>query len=208
MPRKSPNEDDRTRQLLAQESARIIVDQGLRDYRIAKIKAAERLGMNSRGALPGNTEIEQAIAEHLLLFGGESHAGFLQGLRSTALSVMQLLEDFTPRLVGPVLAGTADDNSAINLHVFADSSEVVALFLGEQGFACRLYERRLKTRRGRNVQPDIIPGYEFQFEGEPVEATVFPVDGIRQAPLSPIDGKPMRRADKKGVCALLDTYRA
>jgi hypothetical protein len=203
MPRKSPNEDDHARQLLAQEAARIIVGQGLRDYRIAKIKAAERLGMNSRGALPGNTEIEQAIAEHLLLFGGESHAGFLHGLRSTALSVMQLLEDFTPRLVGPVLAGTADDSSAINLHVFADSSEVVALFLGERGFACRLYERRLKSRRGRNVQPDIIPGYEFQFEGEPVEATVFPVDGIRQAPLSPIDGKPMRRADKKGVRALL-----
>ena len=208
MPKKSPSDDDRARHLLAQEAARIIVDQGLRDYRIAKTKAAERLGMNSRGALPGNTEIEQAIAEHLLLFGGESHAGFLRELRCTALLAMRLLEDFTPRLVGPVLAGTADDNSAINLHVFADSSEVVALFLAEQGFTCRLYERRLKSRRGRNVQPDIIPGYEFKFEGEPVEATVFPIDGIRQAPLSPIDGKPMRRADKKGVRALLETYRA
>ena len=208
MPRKSPNEDDRDRQLLAQEAARIIVDQGLRDYRIAKTKAAERLGMHSRGALPGNTEIEQAIAEHLLLFGGDSHASFLHGLRSTALSAMRLLEDYTPRLVGPVLAGTADDNSAINLHVFADSSEVVALFLAEHGYACRLYERRLKNRRGRNVQADIIPGYEFAFEGEPVEATVFPVDGIRQAPLSPIDSKPMRRADEKSVSALLDMNRA
>ncbi len=208
MPKKTPNDDDRDRQLLAQEAARIIVDQGLRDYRIAKTKAAERLGMNSRGALPGNTEIEQAIAEHLLLFGGGSHAGFLRELRSTALLAMRLLEDFTPRLVGPVLAGTADDNSAINLHVFADSSEVVALFLAEQGFTCRLYERRLKSRRGRNIQPDIIPGYEFKFEGEPVEATVFPIDGIRQAPLSPIDGKPMRRADEKGVWALLEADRA
>ena len=198
-------EDDRARQLLAQETARIIVDQGLRDYRLAKTKAAERLGMNSRGALPGNTEIEQAIADHLLLYGGEEHAGFLHGLRSTALSAMHLLKNFTPRLVGPVLAGTADDNSAINLHVFADSSEVVALFLAERGIACRLYERRLKSRRGRSVQPDIIPGYEFRFEGEPVEATVFPVDGIRQAPLSPINGRPMRRADEKNVSALLET---
>lgn len=203
MPRKSPNEDDRDRRQLAQEAARIIVDQGLRDYRLAKTKAAERLGMNSRGALPGNSEIEQAIAEHLLLFGGESHAGFLHGLRSTALAAMYLLKDFSPRLVGPVLAGTADDNSAINLHVFADSSEMIALFLADQGIACRLYERRLKKRRGRNAQPDVIPGYEFKFEGEPVEATVFPVDGIRQAPLSPIDGKPMRRADEKSVSALL-----
>ena len=208
MPKKSLTEDDRARQLLAQEAARIIVDQGLRDYRIAKTKAAERLGMNSRGALPGNSEIEQAIAEHLLLFGGESHAGFLHGLRSTALSVMHLLEEFTPRLVGPVLAGTADDNSLINLHVFADSSEVVALFLDERGFACRLYERRLKSRRGRGVQPDIIPGYEFKFDGELVAATVFPVDGIRQAPMSPIDGKPMQRADEKRLSALLDMNRA
>lgn len=203
MPKKAPNEDDRARKLLAQEAARIIVDQGLHDYRTAKTKAAEKLGMNSRGALPGNAEVEQAIAEHLLLFGGDSHAGFLHGLRNTALSAMRLLEEFTPRLVGPVLAGTADDNSAINLHVFADSSEVVALFLAERGFKCRLYERRLKSRRGRGVQPDIIPGYEFEFEGEPVEATVFPVDGIRQAPLSPINGKPMQRADEKSVRALL-----
>lgn len=208
MTKKFANEDDRARQHLAQEAARIIVEQGLRDYRVAKTKAAERLGMNNRGALPGNTEIEEAIAEHLLLFGGESHADFLHGLRMTALSAMHLLQDFSPRLVGPVLAGTADDNSAINLHVFADSCEVVALFLADQGIACRLYERRLKNRRGRNVQPDIVPGYEFAFEGEPVEATVFPVDGIRQAPLSPIDSRPMQRADDKRVRALLKECRA
>lgn len=201
--RKIITEDERARQLLAQEAARIIVEQGLRDYRVAKLKAAERLGMNTRGALPGNSEIERAVSEHLTLFGGESHGNFLHGLRETALSAMRLLDTFSPRLVGPVLAGTADENSAINLHVFADSPEAVALYLDEQHIACRLYERRLKGRRGRNVRPDVFPGYEFEFEGEPVEATVFPVDGIRQAPLSPVDGKPMRRADMKGVRALL-----
>ena len=43
MPRKSPGEGERARQLRAQEAARIIVDHGLRDYRIAKTKAAERV---------------------------------------------------------------------------------------------------------------------------------------------------------------------
>jgi len=208
MPRKPPFDDDHARQLLAQEAARIIVDQGLRDYRVAKTKAAERLGMNSRGALPGNAEIEQAISEHLLLFNGESHAELLLRLRSTALSAMRFLGEFSPRLVGPVLAGTSDENSAINLHVFADSCEEIALYLGERNITCRLYERRLKQRRGRNVRPDVFPGYEFRYEGEPVEATVFPIDGIRQAPISPIDGKPMRRADEKSVAALLENDRA
>jgi hypothetical protein len=33
---------------------------------------------------------------------------------------------------------------------------------------------------------------------------VFPVDGIRQAPVSPVDGKPMRRIDADELEVLLD----
>jgi len=203
MARQSSNGDDRERRVLAQEAARLIVNQGIRDYRVAKIKAAERLGMSTRGALPGNSEIEQAVSEHLLLFIGDAHGRLLQELRQAALSAMQLLDAFQPRLVGPVLAGTADENSSVNLHLFADSAEAVALFLDEQGITCQLYERRLKMRRGRNVRPDAYAGYAFMHGGEKIEATVFPFDGIRQAPLSPVDSKPMRRLDEKGVRALL-----
>jgi len=203
MPKKPPTPDDRARQLLAQESARIIVDQGLRDYKVAKSKAADRLGLHQRGALPGNAEIEQAISEHLQLFSGDSHPDLLQRMRVAALAAMTLLTDYSPRLVGPVLAGTADENSAVNLHVFADSSEEVALFLDDHGISSKLYERRLKARRGRNVRPDVIPGYRFDYDDERIEATVFPIDGIRQAPISPIDGKPMARLDNKGLIALL-----
>lgn len=204
MPKKPPSETERARQLLAQESARIIVDHGLRDYGVAKSKAADRLGLHKRGALPGNAEIEQAISEHLQLFNGNSHPDLLQQMRVAALAAMQLLADFSPRLVGPVLAGTADENSAVNLHVFADSAEEVAIFLDDSGISCKLYERRLKARRGRNVQPDVIPGYRFDYAGESIEATVFPFDGIRQAPISPVDGKPMLRLDTKGLEALLN----
>src|SRR5690606_40456469 len=65
--RKSTNGFDRARHVLAQEAARIIVEQGIQDYRAAKIKAAERLGMSARGVLPGNSEIERAVGEHLQL---------------------------------------------------------------------------------------------------------------------------------------------
>ena len=127
----------------------------------------------------------------------------LRVMREAAVSAMQLLEEFTPRLVGPVLSGIADENSAINLHVFADSPEAVATFLTDRDISCRPYERRLKSRRGRNVSPDTYAGFEFKHGGEPIEATVFPIDGIRQAPISPIDGKPIKRADLKAVSALL-----
>jgi hypothetical protein len=200
MGRKQTSESKRERQVVAQEAARIIVDHGIRDYRVAKQKAAERLGMNGRGSLPGNAEIEAAVSDHLQIFGGESHTDLLRLMRTAALSAMELLSEYSPRLVGPVLAGTADENSAVNLHVFADSPEVVAMQIGDMGIQFRPYERRLKSRRG---QVDTYAGFEFIHSNESIQTTVFPIDGIRQAPMSPIDGKPMKRVDKNAVQELL-----
>ena len=200
MGRKQTSETGRARQLVAQEAARIIVNHGVRDYRLAKRKAAERLGFSTRGSLPGNTEIEAAVAEHLHIFGGDSHEDHLRLMRVAALSAMELLTSFAPRLVGPVLAGTADENSAINLHVFADSPEAVAQELADIGLQFRPYERRLKSRRN---QIENYAGFRFHHNNSLIEATVFPVDGIRQAPMSPIDGKPMLRIDSNGVQELL-----
>ncbi|MBU2676181.1 MAG: hypothetical protein KJP16_03790 [Gammaproteobacteria bacterium] len=201
MGRQKNNESERARQRVAQEAARIIVDHGVRDYRLAKQKAAGRLGIVGRGALPGNAEIEAAVAEHLQIFGRESHADYLRLMRVAALSAMELLASFTPRLVGPVLVGTADENSAVNLHVFADSAESVAMELADIGVGYRPYERRLKSRRNR---VETFAGFEFHHSNSVIQVTVFPVDGIRQAPMSPIDGKPMRRVDSHAVQQLLE----
>jgi hypothetical protein len=201
MARKRTSESERARQLVAQEAARIIVTQGVRDYRLAKQKAAERLGASGRGSLPGNAEIEAAVADHLQIFNGEEHEDLLRLMRTAALSAMELLSNFSPRLVGPVLAGTADENSSVNLHAFADSPEMLAMEIGDMGIQFRSYERRLKTRHG---QVEMFAGFEFNHQNEMIQATVFPIDGIRQAPMSPIDGKPMKRADKNTVQELLE----
>jgi hypothetical protein len=187
--------------MVAQEAARIIVNQGIRDYGLAKKKAAERLGLGTRGFLPGNSEIELAVSEYLKLFSGDSHPDLLRSMRLAALSAMELLDPFTPRLVGPVLHGTADSNSAVNLHVFSDSAEFVAFALAGHGLNYRPYERRLKSRRD---QTETYAGFEFEHADVAVQATVFPVDGIRQAPMSPVDGKPMKRADARALRELLD----
>ena len=201
MKRKCSSESERERRVVAQEAARIIVNHGIRDYRLAKQKAADRLGMNNRGSLPGNTEIEAAVAEHLQIFGGESHEDHLRLMRVAALSAMELLSAHSPRLVGPVLVGTADENSAVNLHVFADSAETVAMELAEMGINYKPYERRLKSRRG---QIELYSGFEFHHSNTTIQVTVFPIDGIRQAPMSPIDGKPMKRVDTNAVQQLLE----
>ena len=199
------NANDRRRQVLAQEAARIIVDQGIEDFRVAKTKAAERLGMSGLGSLPRNAEIQLAVSEYLKLFGRESHVDLLRVLRQAALSAMQLLAPFAPRLVGPVLHGTAAVNSAINLHVFADHSERVATTLSESCVQYRSYERRLKSRRDR---AELFAGFRFTHAESDIEATVFPLLGVRQAPISPVDGKPMQRADTRVVRDLIEGKRA
>jgi hypothetical protein len=191
---------DRARQMLAQEAARIIVEQGIQDYRVAKTKAADRLGMKDRGSLPGNAEIELAVSKHLQLFNRESHVDLLRMMRRAAIAAMEMLLPYSSRLVGPVLHGTAAETSPINLHVFADASEMVAFKLQEQDVHYRPFERRLKSRRDRL---ETFAAFRFMQDESPVEATIFPIDGVRQAPISPVDGKPMRRADKKAVLELL-----
>lgn len=200
--RKNRISNDRTRQTLAQEAARIIVEQGIEDYRVAKTKAAERLGLSTRGSLPGNSEIEAAVGEHLLLFGRESHRNLLQVLRQTAVTAMRILSPFDPRLVGPVLHGTASASSAVNMHVFSDAPELIAIHLEQQQMPYKSFERRLKIRRDR---ADTYAGYRFVVDDHTVEATVFPIDGMRQAPFSPVDGKPMKRADQMAVERMLES---
>ena len=200
MTKKSAVGSDRARQVLAQEAARIIVEQGIADFRVAKTKAAERLGMSTQGVLPNNSEIEAAISNHLLLFGGESHIDLLQNLRRSAIAAMEVLSQFEPRLVGPVLQGTAGANTKINIHVFTDTPERVAFRFDELVLSYKPFERRLKSRRD---QVETYAGFRFLQDDWTVEATVFPVDGMRQAPISPVDGRPMKRADQSSVERLL-----
>ena len=201
MAKRQASNDDRMRRVLAQEAARIIVEQGIEDFRVAKLKAAERLGMNGRGSLPRNPEIEQAVTEHLELFGRERHVDLLRLLRRAAVSAMDMLAPFTPRLVGPVLNGTARASSPVNLHVFADNSELVAVRLRESNVTYRPFERRLKSRRDR---AETFAAFRFAHGESDIEATVFPVNGVRQAPISPVDGRPMQRADREAILRLLE----
>jgi len=192
---------DNLRRALAQEAARIMAEHGIRDFLVAKRKAAERLAVSDGAALlPKNAEIEAALAEYQRLFGGATHLESLSAQRRAALSAMRYLSEFEPRLVGPVLSGTATLHAEVQLHLFAERAEAVTLKLLDEGIPHEITERRVK------LNPERIrafPGVRFQMEDQPIEATVFPTDGIRQAPVSPVDGRPMRRANAFEVEALL-----
>jgi hypothetical protein len=200
MPRKQPGRADSLRIAIAQEAARLMVESGIQDFLLAKRKAAERFGVSEGSALPRNTEIEAALVAYQRLFGGGLHSSNLRMLREAALRAMQLLTAYQPRLVGPVLAGTATANSDVQLHLFCDRPETLHILLLEKHLPFEIVERRLRYQTDRYVQ---APGLRFEIAEVTVEALLLGLDDIRQAPVSPVDGKPMRRADISDVQALL-----
>jgi hypothetical protein len=190
------------REQLAQEAARLMAENGIADFGLAKRKAAERLGVRGAGALPTNAQIEASLAERQRLFEPETHHQRLTELRRVAADVMLDLERFTPRLVGAVLAGTATINSAVELHVFADAPELVAAAIEDEGGGgVRDVQRRFRLDADTSVQ---MPGFSFTRDSEQVEVFVFPERSAHHAPLSPVDRKPMRRAGRAAVLALLE----
>jgi len=201
MKRRGHLRTEQLRYALAQEAARLMAEQGIEDFLLAKRKAAERLFVSDASVLPNNAEIEAALAQHQRLFQAHSHETQLRDLRRTALKLMQVLGEFEPRLVGSVLSGTASASSEINLHVFADQPEQVALRLLERGIEHKHAEKKLRYESDRLVN---YPSFKFIAGQHAVEVVVFPFNGIRQAPLSPVDGKPMQRAPITELDSLLN----
>ena len=186
---------------LAQEAAQILLQSGNRDYYAAKHKAAAHLGAADTRNMPSNTEIEAALREYQRLFHADTQPAALRRLREAALQAMQFFQDFRPRLVGSVLRGTADEHSPVTLHVFASVVEDINLFLLQYGIPFEVGERRVRFQAER-VQT--VPVYRFVAQDTPIEMLVFPEDGPHQPPLSPLDSKPMQRADIRALQRLLE----
>ena len=193
----------RLRQIRAQvaaEAARIIATEGQHNYHAAKKKAAERIGASERLALPSNIEVKEALRTYQNLYGGERHQDNLDRLRAIAIEAMQLLNAFNPRLVGSVLDGTADEHSRISLHVFCDSPDSMVLHFLENSVPFHQEQRQIRWHDGNHR---MVPLIVFDLDGTTVELSIFDPIILRQAPPSPIDGKPQQRATLTDVECLL-----
>lgn len=188
------------RQHLAFEAARLMAEGGVRDYHQAKLKAAQRLGIFDDASLPRNREIEDALREYQRLFLGSDQPQEVRRRREAALRALDFFGDFEPRLVGPVLDGTADANSVVALHLHSDDADAVTRHFEEHGVPVVARNRHLRLDREREGD---FPVWLFSAEDLSFDVTVLPGDVLRQAPLSGIDGKPMRRASATQLRTLL-----
>jgi hypothetical protein len=70
----------------------------------------------------------------------------------------------------------------------------------ERGIPHRIGERRMRYEPDRLVSYPVV---QFVAGDKEIDAVVFPINGIRQSPSSPVDGRPMRRADTAEIESLL-----
>lgn len=178
---------------VAHAAARLIAEDGVADYGLAKRKALKQLGLPETHPLPPNAEVEEALREYQTIYQEDELDERLRFLRGAAVDLMRLLEPFRPYLTGSVLDGTAGRGAAIDLQLFADSAKDVEIFLLNNDIS---FEHGVP----RNDRAEAM----FVLSDDEVSANliVFPPQEERVV-LKMRDGRPRERARVEAVEALL-----
>jgi hypothetical protein len=175
---------------IAAAAARIMAEDGIDDFALAKRKAARQLGAGDAQALPANDEIDEALRAYRALYQAEEHPERITGLRRLALDAMRALEQFTPYLTGPVLTGSAGPYAEIDLQLFPDSVKDVEIFLLDRNIP-------YTTQEGRRYAGDrahAVSLLSLDWHGTIVRLSVFDARDERVALKTSLAGRVMDRA--------------
>ncbi len=193
------NKQTGTRARIAAAAARLMAEDGIDDFALAKRKAAKQLGAVDAQALPGNDEIEAELRAYLALYQAEEHPQRVVELREIALDAMRALERFNPYLTGPVLKGIAGPYAEIELQLFPDSVKEVEIFLLDRNLT-------YATQEGRRYAGDRAHGVSvlmLSWRGVPLRLSIFDARDERLALKTSQAGRVMDRAGIAEVGALL-----
>jgi hypothetical protein len=197
MPREAGRNDRRSR--IAHGAARIMAEDGIEDYALAKRKAARQVGDADTRELPTNEEIDEALKAYRQIYHQEEHRERVRALRAIALRAMRELAQFNPYLTGSVLTGNAGRYADVNLQLYTDSPKAVELYLIERDIPYRTAQSRLY----RGAEPLTAPVYIVTDQDIEIELTVLSPRELRGSLRTSLDGKSIERAKPAAVEQLL-----
>jgi len=128
---------------VAKEAAVLLYTQQEKEYKQAKQRAADTLGVR---ILPSNKDVAEELDRIADETEGSARKERLVQMRKDALSVMVILGDFHPRLVGSVWRGTAHKNSDIDIEAFTSEHNTVLERLKQNGLAIKKAEWQAVTK--------------------------------------------------------------
>ena len=191
---------DHIRQMIAQQAARMMAEDGVHDYAYAKKKAGRQLGISENSVLPSNAEIEEEIRLYHEIYNADEQPLELAKLRKAALMTMQIFERFNPRLTGSVLDGTAGKFAQTHIHLFADSAKEVEIFLLSQQIPFESSEKshRISDKPSKDKKEKVrktVPVFTLETELGLQKLSVFEFDDLRVSTKKPSDGSNAERVD-------------
>ena len=175
---------------IAAAAARLMAEDGIDNFALAKRKAARQLGAADTESLPTNDEIEAQLRDYRALYQAEEHPERIAELRRVALDAMRALERFSPYLTGPVLKGIAGPYAEIDLQLYPDSTKDVELFLLERNIPFDTAE----TRRFSGDRAHAVSVFKLDWHGAQLRLSVFDPRDERIALKSSQAGRVMDRA--------------
>lgn len=189
--------EDKIRRMIAREAARLMYEDGIKEYRDAKRKAAKHFGpektLSLGSHLPSNAEIHEEVQRLIGVYEGKVLPERLLRLRLLALRYMETLERFSPYLVGSVLSGAVTARSDVDLHIFAESTEEVEEYLNEKGISFE--QDVVSIRKGGEFHE--YPHIYIEEEGTIIECSIYPPEDVHKRSKSSITGKPIERISAK-----------
>jgi hypothetical protein len=200
MGKDSPKHQQQMRARIAHLAARMIAEDGISDYSLAKRKAARQAGAPDSRNLPTNEEIEDALRAHQALYQRDEHPARLEHMRRLALTTMRLLEDFNPYLTGGVLSGGIGRHAEIHLQLYTDRPKELEIFLHNREIPFRAREQRVWVGDQSSLVPTLVLSTA---EGEINLTVLAPAHRRQPLRLSP-DGRALERASIDSVQTLLD----
>jgi hypothetical protein len=199
VPKDSNPKQQLMRARIAAAAARVMAEDGIDDFALAKRKAARQLGAEDTQSLPKNEEIEAELRTYQALYQGEEQRDRIRYLRERALEAMQLLSQFRPYLAGAVLKGTAGRYSDIDLQLFTDDSKGVELFLLNRSISYEISD----LRHFAGDQARAVPVFKLDWQGVPVNLAIYGSKDERGTLRATWAGRPIERAGIQAVTLLL-----
>ncbi|MEE9412840.1 MAG: hypothetical protein V3V22_07270 [Methylococcales bacterium] len=173
----SKRSEQNKRLQIAQEAARLIIEDGILDYQFAKLKAAHHFGESSTDTgLPGNEDIDQAMLQYHQIYSGKQQQRWLTRQRRIALEAMEFLELFSPRLTGSVLTGVSGQHSPVILQVFAETPETVIITLLDADIPFAEKSHQVTSPQGK---PESYSRLIFQVDEIAIELCLLPLKYLR-----------------------------
>ncbi len=141
-------DDSDLKSRVAREAATLLYYGAEKEYKQAKVRAAETLGTHF---LPSNLDVALELDRIAEENEGPHRKERLIQMRREALAVMKLLDGFCPVLIGSVWRGTIKQGSDIDIAVYCDDPERTVDALKAGGVKVSRTNRTTVNKRGETL---------------------------------------------------------